>query len=148
MEKDGTVEYSSIQDESRLREAVAFCEKILGANPEVEELYGYEAWRKRLGKYSSLLLCAVGGDRVVSAVLGRPENEESLVMGQVACEEEYRGRGITRELVRRFEQNAKAMGFSYITLGARPEAEGFYKKCGYRQIGEIEGQKIYQKMLK
>ena len=46
-----------------------------------------------------------------------------------------------------FEDNAKEMGFKYITLGADDNAVGFYKKCGYRQITEVHGQKIFQRLL-
>lgn len=39
------------------------------------------------------------------------------------------------------------MSFRYITLGADKSAEGFYEKCGFHEIFEIHGQKIYQRML-
>lgn len=142
----GQICFSPIEEEAVLERVVEFCERILG--PDRSGQYTLEAWRQRMRDYSPLLLYAHKGERIAAAVLGRPENAESLVMGQVACAEDYRRRGLTRELVRLLERNAAAMGFSYITLGALPEAEGFYEKCGYRQIAEAGGQKIYQKMLK
>lgn len=142
----GQICFSPVEEEVMLEQVVRFCERILG--PDRSGQYTLEAWRQRMRDYSPLLLYAHEGEQIAAAVLGRPENAESLVMGQVACAEAYRRRGLTRELVRLFERNAAAMGFSYITLGALPEAEGFYEKCGYRQIAEAGGQKIYQKMLK
>ena len=87
------------------------------------------------------------GERPIAAVLGRPESADSLVMGLVACDEAYRRQGITRKLVRRFDENAKLLGFKYITLGAADDAWGFYEKCGYSAIAEVHGQKIFQKVL-
>ena len=97
-----------------------------------ENIYAYAAWRERMEKYSRLLVYAKKDGEIVSAVLGRPESEESLVCGMVACDEKFRLRG---------------MGFRYITLGADGDAEGFYEKCGFHVIFEVHGQKIYQRML-
>lgn len=122
----------------------------LAGGPVKEEvgnhIYAYAAWKERMGQYSGLLVYAEE-DGVAAAVLGRPENAESLVCGMVACDERYRLRGITKMLMECFAENARSMGFHYITLGAGKEAEGFYDKCGFHEIFEIHGQKIYQKML-
>ena len=112
-----------------------------------ENIYAYAAWRERMEKYSRLLVYAKKDGEIVSAVLGRPESEESLVCGMVACDEKFRLRGITRMLMEKFVKNAHEMGFRYITLGADGDAEGFYEKCGFHVIFEVHGQKIYQRML-
>lgn len=112
-----------------------------------ENIYAYAAWKERMEKYSRLLVYAKQDGEIVSAVLGRPESEESLVCGMVACDEKFRRRGITKMLMEKFVKNAHEMGFRYITLGADGDAEGFYEKCGFHVIFEIHGQKIYQRML-
>lgn len=139
------IEYAQIDTEEQLEPVLEMCYRILGDRLREAPQYSREAWRERLGRYSRLLTYAHDNGRVVAAVLGRPENADSLVMGFVACEEGYRMKGITRELAARFEAGADAMGFKYITLGAAPEAEGFYEKLGYSCIVVMDGQKIYQK---
>ena len=94
-----------------------------------------------------MLLWAKENGELAAVVLGRPESAESLVCGMVACDEKFRRRGITKMLMERFSENAREMGFHYITLGADQDAEEFYEKCGYHMIFEVHGQKIYQKML-
>lgn len=78
-------------------------------------------------------------------MLGRAENQDSLVIGFVACEEAYRRQGITKKLMDYFEESAKAMGFKYITLGSH--ADAFYEKCGYNLIFQIDNRNIYQKII-
>lgn len=87
----------------------------------------------------------LGEDKIVSAVLGREESSESLVIGFVACEEEYRRQGISKALMSYFEEAARRKKYKYITLGSKEDA--FYEKCGYKVIFQIHGQNIYQKIL-
>lgn len=152
-----------VKTEEELADVLRLCYRLLApklmvtlpggedAEPVAEEvgndIYAYAAWKERMGQYSELLVYAAEDGGVAAAVLGRPESAESLVCGMVACDERYRMRGITKMLMERFAENARSMGFHYITLGADKEAEGFYEKCGFREIFEIHGQKIYQKML-
>lgn len=135
----------AVQDKAELQEAVALCHRILRIDSD-NELYGYAAWEARLN-HRELMVAAWQDGHVVSAVMGRAENPDSVVMGMVACAEEYRGQGITARLVAQLEQHARESGFRYITLGAAEEAHGFYERCGYRQITTIHDQRIYQKML-
>lgn len=140
-------EIKCVENKAELSEVLELCYDILGQGTANHELYCREAWEKRLDEFGKLMVYATGGGRVISLVLGRPENEESLVCGCVACHSDYRRQGITRQLMSRFEENAREMGFKYITLGADDGAVGFYEKCGYQQIMEIHGQKIFQKVL-
>ncbi len=94
---------------------------------------------------SAPLVIALDGDAIVSAVLGRAENADSLVVGFAACREDYRRRGITRRLLGYFEELAREQGFRYITLGSCEDA--FYEKCGYKVIFQVHGQNIFQKVL-
>lgn len=131
-----------IRTEQELKAVLELCYRILGEDNS--EIYGYDAWRQRLAN-GELLVYGEKDGRVVSAVLGREESRESLVIGFVACEEEYRRQGITGALMDYFENVARRKSYKYITLGSKEDA--FYEKCGYKVIFQIHGQNIYQKML-
>jgi len=136
-----------IKEDEQLDAVLALCYSILGEHLREVDNYKYADWKDRVSKYSRLLIYAKEDNVVIAAVLGRPENADSLVLGFAACHEGFRLRGITSKLIQRIEINAKEMGFKYITLGANSKAEAFYEKCGYRIINEIHGQKIFQKIL-
>jgi predicted GNAT family N-acyltransferase len=138
---------SYIEDESQLKEVLELCYDILGQHLRDSEYYRYDDWKERIGTYSKVLVYAHENGKIIAAVLGRPENDKSLVMGFTACNNAFRMKGITKELVKQFEHNAKELAFKYITLGADSKAEEFYEKCGYKAITEMHGQKIYQKLL-
>jgi len=138
---------SVIENEIQLKSALELCYDILGQHYREDEIYGYESWQKRLEKYNSVLLYAHIDGNAVAAVLGRPENDDSIIIGFTACGMEYRKQGITGALLKQFEENAKTLGFKYVTLGSDPDAEEFYKKNGYKVIGEANGRKILQKFL-
>lgn len=136
-------EIKEIKTERELRDVLEICYRILGKDDS--EFYCYAAWERRLRDGLQPLVYAVKDGKILSCVLGRAENKESLVIGFVACEEEFRGRGITKALMGYFEKRARQMGYKYITLGSK--ADGFYDSCGYKVIFEINGQNIYQKLL-
>ena len=138
---------SYIENEAQLKPVLDMCYEVLGQHYSEYEHYTYEAWSIRIEKHSPVLLYAHIDNKVVAAVLGRPENEDSLVMGFTACDKNHRRQGITRHLVNQFEENARALGFKYITLGAQKDAEAFYEKCGYKVITEMNEQKIFQKVF-
>ena len=77
-----------IKTESELKEVLKLCYKVLGTRND--ELYGYDAWYHRLQDGSQPLVYAIKDEKIVSAVLGRAENKESLVIGFVACDENFR----------------------------------------------------------
>lgn len=137
------IEYKEIKTEQELTAVLEMCYRILG-NDSIE-LYGYEAWLVRLKDGLQPLLYACNEEKIVSAVLGRAENKDSLVIGFVACDENYRRQGITKKLMELFETKAREMKYKYITLGSKEDT--FYEKCGYKNIFEINSQNIYQKAL-
>lgn len=132
-----------IETELELREVLELCYRILGTGNA--ELYGYNAWHKRLTDGLQPLVYALKDGKIVSAVLGRAENKDSLVIGFVACHENYRQQGITKDLLSYFEDLARKKGFKYITLGSKEDA--FYLKCGYKVISQVHDQNIFQKIL-
>ena len=134
---------SFVKTEPQLKQVLDFCYGILGQHLRGISPYRQEDWKERDSK---LLVYAHEDGNVVSAVLGRRENAESLVCGFVACEIGHRRQGITKKLMDIFEAEAVQAGFRYITLGS--EEDGFYEKCGFHVINEMHGQKIYQKLLR
>lgn len=138
-----TVNKKEIETEQELRDVLELCYDILGTDNS--ELYSYDAWYKRFIEGLSPLVYAMKDNKIVSAVLGRAENKDSLVIGFAACHEDYRKLGITKELLSYFEDLARKRGFKYITLGSKEDA--FYEKCGYKVIFQIHEQNIYQKIL-
>lgn len=137
------IKIKEIKTEQELTAVLEMCYRILGNDNA--ELYGHESWLNRLKDGLQPLLYAFDGDKIVSAVLGRFENKDSLVIGFVACDENYRRQGITKKLMELFEERARALGYKYINLGSKEDT--FYEKCGYKNIFEIDGQNIYQKVL-
>lgn len=135
--------YKEIETEQELKEVLELCYDILGENNS--ELYGYDAWHKRFVEGAQPLVYAMKDKEIVSAILGRAENKDSLVIGFVACRENYRRQGITKGLLGYFEDLARKKGFKYITLGS--EEDAFYEKCGYRVIFQVHDQNVYQKIL-
>ena len=119
------------------------CYSVLGQNDS--ELYGYAAWRQRFLNGAEPLAAAWKDGKIVSAVLGRAESPDSLVIGFVACHPDYRRQGITRSLIGVFEDLARKRGYKYITLGSQEDV--FYEKCGYHVIFQVHDQNIYQKVL-
>lgn len=138
-----STDMKEIQTEQELKEVLALCYRILGTDNT--RLYDYGAWHKRLIEGTQPLVYAVKDGEIVSAVLGRAENKDSLVIGFVACHEDYRRQGITRELLGYFEDLARKRGFRYITLGSKEDS--FYEKCGYQVIFQVHDQNIFQKFL-
>ncbi len=74
-------EIKYIEDEPALSKVLHLCYSVLGESTAQNELYSYDAWKKRMGESSRLLVYAQENDRVISLVLGRPENNDSLVCG-------------------------------------------------------------------
>ncbi len=147
MEVDIDYKIKCVDNKEKLKPVLDLCYSILGEHRREMNNYTYKAWEDRISKWSKVLLYAEADGKVISTVLGRPENDDSLVMGFVACDEKYRKKGITESLVYEFEKNARLLGFKYITLGASPSANGFYDKCGYSILDENIYQRIYKKIL-
>lgn len=135
--------YKQIETQTELNDALELCYRILGGDDT--ELYGYNAWYERFCEGIHPMVFAKVNGEIVSCVLGRAENKDSLVIGFVACHEDCRRQGITKKLMIYFEELAKEKGYRYITLGSK--ADAFYEKCGYREISKIDDQSIYQKIL-
>ena len=133
-----------VKDITELNKVLKFCYEILGERND--NVYGPAAWANRLNENYLMIFAEKDGD-IVSTVMGRAENRDSIVLGFAACRADCRNNGITSSLLSRLENNARQYDYKYITLGSADESVGFYEKCGYKIIAEMHGQKIYQKLL-
>jgi len=61
----------------------------------------------------------------------------------IAVKEEYRGKGIGKQLIDYFEKVSERDKFFLAVADYNPDAKRFYERLGYRQIGEIPG--LYRK---
>lgn len=139
------IRMKEIQTEDELQRVLDLCYGVLGEHLREHDLYSANAWQQRLADGLQPMVFAEDDGRIVSAVLGRAENADSLVIGFVACDEAYRRQGITGKLMNYFEELARSMRFKAITLGSMEDA--FYEKCGYHVIARMHDQNIYQKLL-
>ena len=135
-----------VEDITELNKVLKFCYEILGEHDDTDNVYGPAAWVNRLNENYLMVFAETDGD-IISAVMGRAENQDSIVLGFAACRADCRNNGITSSLLSMLEHNARKYGYKYITLGSADESFGFYEKCGYHMITEMHGQKIYQKLL-
>lgn len=135
-----------VENLTELNKVLEFCYGILGEHDDNDKVYGPAAWANRLQE-NYLMVFAEANGEILSAVMGRAENQDSIVLGFAACRADCRKNGITSALLSELETNAREYGYKYITLGSAEEAFGFYEKCGYHMIAEMHGQKIYQKLL-
>ena len=141
-----TYKIKIVEDITELNKVLKFCYEILGEHDDNDNVYGPAAWANRLNENYLMVFAETDGD-IVSAVMGRAENHDSIVLGFAACRADCRNNGITSSLLSKLENNARKYGYKYITLGSADESTGFYEKCGYHIITEMHGQKIYQKFL-
>jgi len=65
-----------------------------------------------------------------------PVSENTVQLRQMAVSPRLQGKGIGREIVVFAEQYARSNGFDELTMHARKEATGFYRKLGYEICGE------------
>ncbi len=77
------------------------------------------------------VVIAKDGNEVIGAVLSSDENEDTLLIGELAVNEKYRKLGIGTSLIQQLEKNAVKLNKKEISLGAQGPAENFYIRLGY-----------------
>ncbi|MFY9283378.1 MAG: GNAT family N-acetyltransferase [Miniphocaeibacter sp.] len=65
------------------------------------------------------------------------ENQNEYFIGRVAVLKEYRKYGVGKEIIKILEEKVMKLGGNKIKLSAQKEVENFYKKCGFKEIGDI-----------
>lgn len=68
---------SFVETEPQLKQVLDFCYGILGQHLRDISPYRYEDWKERIERDSKLLVYAHEDGNVISAVLGRRENEKA-----------------------------------------------------------------------
>ncbi|MDD3669577.1 MAG: GNAT family N-acetyltransferase [Alphaproteobacteria bacterium] len=85
-------------------------------------------------KYNTLLV-AVEDDRVVgSAVL--TQSGDGVLARQIGVLPEYRRRGFGRRLIDACADAVRALGYRDMHVFAYPDSVEFYKKCGFKGVGD------------
>jgi predicted GNAT family N-acyltransferase len=79
---------------------------------------------------------AYAGDDAVGTARLRPVGPKVAKVERVAVLSPYRKRGIGRALMDKIERYAKDLGMSEMILHAQDRAVPFYKKLGYRVLGD------------
>jgi predicted N-acetyltransferase YhbS len=73
---------------------------------------------------------------LIGILILTPVDKETIQMRQVAVEEKQQGKGIGSLLIQCAEKTAREQEFSHIVLSARTTVLDFYRKMGYKTIGE------------
>lgn len=75
-------------------------------------------------------------DKLIATVFLTEDDEETARIKNVAIFKEYRGTGLGRYLMDFIENIARERGYTKAALMGRVSVEDFYKKLGYKSIGE------------
>lgn len=77
------------------------------------------------------IVIAKNENEIIGAILSSDENENTLLIGELAVDEKYRKAGVGTRLVKQLEQNSIKLNKKEISLGAQETSENFYLKMGY-----------------
>ena len=83
--------------------------------------------------------CHLGGfddGRLIAVLLLRPLDALTVKMRQVAVHPEFQALGLGSQLVAFAESFAKERGFTQMAAHARATALAFYRKAGYKVLGD------------
>lgn len=65
------------------------------------------------------------------------EEKTCATIGRIAVLKEYRKHHLGKKVMNEIEIELKKRGCKCVKLSAQCQAEGFYKKCGYKPYGDI-----------
>ena len=72
----------------------------------------------------------------VACCILKPVSEQEIRMRQLAVQEEYRGKGLSRKVIEYAEMLAIEKGYNRIILHARQHVQKLYEKLGYSAEGD------------
>jgi len=82
-------------------------------------------------KEPKYIVIAKEKDEVVGAVLSSEQDENTLLVGELAVDQKVRKIGLGSKLMNEIEQSARILKKKQVLLGALNTAEKFYMKIGY-----------------
>jgi GNAT superfamily N-acetyltransferase len=90
-------------------------------------------------KYRRFAISLRAGDKIVGGIVGEVWTAV-LFIQFFWMEQKFRGKGAGRKLIRAIEDEARRFGAtrSYVDTMSF-QAPGFYRACGYREFGAIDG---------
>ncbi|MBS3097259.1 GNAT family N-acetyltransferase [Candidatus Woesearchaeota archaeon] len=92
----------------------------------------------------SFHIAAFDKNKIIGVGRLHKNNEEEGQIRLLAVNEDYRKKGVGREIMNKLHQKAKELKLKRIILNARKNSIGFYKKLGYKIIGKA--QTIFRKI--
>ena len=57
--------------------------------------------------------------------------------GRICVMENYRGKGLGRELLKQMEEKIRELGGTSVEISAQIQAKGFYARSGYKEQGDV-----------
>lgn len=122
----------NVMNETELDKVLSFAKTIFTDSRYVDHpVFSKEYWLARMPNSANFMLYAQHDGEIVAVVFGQVESNNSITVGPVASDEQYRHHGIASSLLKELEKRVLATGHHFIVLGALEPAEGFYLKCGY-----------------
>jgi len=96
------------------------------------------------------ILIAKHRNNIVGTILSSDQDENSLLVGEIAISDGFRGLGLGSRLMNKIEENAKLLNKTQILLGALNTAEDFYLKRGYipKLFIQLEGNNRIEEIKK
>lgn len=118
---------------------VALCHEL---DAYLNHIVGGEENRAQYIPYNSLddihdAFVVYDGDKAAGCVAFKRYDDETAEVKRVFIREDYRGRGISKELMELLERTAKEQGYSGLILESGEiltEAMALYRKIGYKVI--------------
>ncbi len=86
------------------------------------------------------MLYATIDNKIIGFAFGRVDINDTITIGPVGVDSNYRNMGIAKEMVLEIEKNAITHNIYSIILGAVESAEGFYAKLDYKGSLLIQSQ--------
>lgn len=124
------------------------CKKVDFDSPWIEKIHALRQKELRdplgldlqdenlAGEEDELFFIASQKDTLLSCTQLRILDENTLKLRQMATAEIYKGMGLGKKLVEFAENWARENGYKKIELNARRAVKGFYKKLGYKIVGD------------
>ncbi len=84
----------------------------------------------------SIHIMAIKDSKVLGVGRGHFNNNDEAQIRYMAVDENQQGKGVGKSILRELEKRLKEKNAKYIVLNSRESALDFYKKQGYKVVGE------------